>query len=63
MKTPCTALAIAAILASAAARGIDGQQAPRWDIDEWIHLSEGQEKLGIDDFKGKVLYLFTFQSW
>ena len=45
------------------ARGIDGRAAPAWDVSEWINLPENRTRIDIEDFKGKVLYLYCFQSW
>ncbi len=47
---------------SLSARGIEGQKAPSFGVDEWIQTN-GKSSLDIDDFKGKVLYLYGFQSW
>ncbi len=43
--------------------GIVGQQAPHWDVSKWHQLPEGKDELDITDFRGKVLYLYFFQSW
>ena len=43
--------------------GIPGQQAPEWDVSEWHQLPEGKDDLDITDYRGKVLYLYFFQSW
>ncbi len=43
--------------------GIEGQEAPKWDIDKWFNLPEGKEKLEISDFRGRVLMLYNYQSW
>jgi len=43
--------------------GIEGEQAPKWDIDTWFNLPEGKQKLEISDYRGRVLMLFNFQSW
>jgi len=40
-----------------------GQQAPKWDVGPWHQLPTGKTSLDISDFKGKVLYLYCFQSW
>ena len=45
------------------ARGIEGEPAPSWGVREWINLPEGAETLDVEDYRGKVLYLFGFQSW
>lgn len=44
-------------------RGIVGQQAPEWSTSRWIGLPEGEESLDIGDVRGKVTYLYFFQSW
>ncbi len=44
-------------------RGIIGEAAPTWQIREWRHLPQGKTSLDIEDFQGKVLYLYCFQSW
>ena len=44
-------------------QGIVGQQAPEWDVSEWHQLPQGKKDLDIADYKGKVLYLYFFQSW
>ena len=44
-------------------RGIVGQQAPKWETSKWIGLPEGKTSLDVDDIKGKVTYLYFFQSW
>lgn len=44
-------------------RGIVGQRAPEWDVAQWHQLPEGKEDLDIADYRGKVLYLYFFQSW
>ncbi len=43
--------------------GIKNQKAPPWGVTKWSQLPEGKTKLDIDDYKGKVLYLYGFQSW
>ena len=44
-------------------RGIAGEQAPDWAISKWYQLPNGKVDLNISDYKGKVLYLYFFQSW
>ncbi|MDP6044110.1 MAG: sialate O-acetylesterase, partial [Phycisphaerae bacterium] len=39
------------------------KQAPKWDVGPWHQLPEGKTSLDISDFKGKVLYMYCFQSW
>ena len=43
--------------------GILDQKAPAWKIDAWRNLPQGKESIDVSDFKGKVLYVFCFQSW
>ena len=43
--------------------GIVGKAAPSWGVTEWINLPKKKTTLDIADFKGKVVYLFCFQSW
>ena len=45
------------------AGGIKGQKAPEWKIDTWDGLADGKKSLDIADLKGKVVYLYCFQSW
>ena len=54
-----------AITAAAEQRtlGILNQPAPGWEISHWSQLPEGKTRLDIGDFKGKVVYLYCFQSW
>jgi len=44
-------------------RGIVGQQAPKWETSKWIGLPTGKTSFDISDVKGKVTYLYFFQSW
>ena len=30
---------------------------------QWLNLPSGKKKIDIQDYQGKVLYLFCFQSW
>lgn len=43
--------------------GIVGQQAPDWSVSQWKQLPDGVTTLNVEDFRGKVLYLYFFQSW
>lgn len=43
--------------------GILGQRAPNWRVDEWYNLGDDVERIDVSDFKGKIVYLFGFQSW
>lgn len=50
--------------AEARKRGIVGQSAPAWQgLDTWFQLPKGRKALDVSDFKGKVVYLYFFQSW
>lgn len=44
-------------------QGILGKQAPQWDVIQWFQLPAGTNVIEVGDFKGKVLYLYCFQSW
>ncbi len=43
--------------------GILGHKAPAWQVDEWYNLGDDVERIDVSDFKGKIVYLFGFQSW
>ncbi len=43
--------------------GILNQKAPSLGVSQWHHLPDGKTGLDISDFKGKVVYLYCFQSW
>ena len=47
------------------ALGITGQKAPSFGVDTWLQKGDSQQTkaLDINDFKGKVLYLYGFQAW
>ncbi len=42
------------------ALGIQGQKAPSFWVDIW--LPNGNSSLDIEDYKGKVLYVYDFQA-
>ena len=44
------------------ALGIQGQKAPSFGVDTWLQTN-GKTNLDIDSYKGKVLYVYGFQSW
>jgi len=44
------------------ALGIQGQKAPSFGVDTWIQTN-GESKLDIENYKGKVLYVYGFQAW
>lgn len=43
--------------------GILNKPAPGWGVKKWLNLPDGVRSLDVSDFKGKVLYLYCFQSW
>ncbi|MEM6793963.1 MAG: TlpA disulfide reductase family protein [Acidobacteriota bacterium] len=43
--------------------GIAGREAPSWESLEWLNLPEDLAPLDVASFRGKVLYIFCFQSW
>ena len=61
------AVAVLAIAGSSQAQnralGILGQKAPAWNLSEWYNLPPEVDGLEVEDFEGKVLYVFCFQSW
>jgi len=44
-------------------RGIRDQPAPSWGVTDWHNLPRGVSTLDVADFRGKVVYLYCFQSW
>ena len=49
--------------AAAGRLGILYQPARSWGVSEWFQLPAGKASLDVDDFKGKVIYLYCFQNW
>ena len=49
--------------AAAQRPGIISQPAPPWEVSEWFQLPAGKDTLDVEDFKGKVIYLYCFQNW
>jgi len=43
--------------------GILGRQAPEWGVRQWFNLPAGEETIELQDYDGKVVYLYCFQSW
>ena len=43
--------------------GILGHKAPAWQVDEWYNLGDDVERIDVSDFRGRIVYLFGFQSW
>ncbi len=50
-------------LAQRGPRGVLNEPAPGWAVKQWLHLPAGESTLDVGDFRGKVLYLYCFQSW
>jgi len=45
------------------AKGIEGRVAPAWGVSKWFNLADGDKLPEITNYRGKVVYLFFFQSW
>jgi len=43
--------------------GVLDRRAPAWRVDRWFNLPPKRESLDIADYRGKVVYLYGFQSW
>jgi len=43
--------------------GILGQPAPPLGVEQWFNLSDGQQEIDVTDLRGKVVYIYGFQSW
>lgn len=43
--------------------GITNETAPAWGVMTWFNLPPGKNKVDIQDFAEKIIYLFCFQSW
>jgi thiol-disulfide isomerase/thioredoxin len=43
--------------------GITNEIAPAWGVTTWFNLSPGKNKVDIQDFAEKIIYLYCFQSW
>ena len=39
-----------------------GKPAPAWPVAEWFQLEAGHDSLQLADLRGKVVYLYRFQS-
>jgi hypothetical protein len=64
MKSALFVLALCTpLLAQGRQPGIVGQPAPSWGVDKWLNLPAEKESLDVTDFRGKVVYLYGFQSW
>ena len=53
----------AAATAMQAQLGIRGHLAPGLEIDHWYNLPQDKKAIDVDDYRGKVVYLYAFQSW
>ena len=56
-------LPVHAVAQSRGIRGIMGREAPSWRVDQWFQLPEGAESIDVQDYRGKVIYFYGFQSW
>lgn len=43
--------------------GILNRPAPNWGVTQWLNLPKGKSSLDVADYRGKVIYLYAFQSW
>lgn len=43
--------------------GIRGRPAPSLQIEQWHNLPTGMTSIDVIDYRGKVIYLYSFQSW
>ena len=46
-----------------AKHGILGQQAPKLGVETWFNLADGAVAPEIAQLRGKVIFLFFYQSW
>lgn len=58
-----TMIAAPTELNAAQRRGIVGQPAPNLAVSQWHNLPNGTSAVEISKLRGKVVYLFFFQSW
>jgi thiol-disulfide isomerase/thioredoxin len=49
--------------AEAQPKGILNQEAPNWNVHQWINVDKDEPEPEITDYSGKVLYLYFFQAW
>jgi len=62
----CLTLLIAALsptMTESQQLGIRNRPAPPWPVDAWLNLPEGVDRINVGDFRGRVVYLYFFQSW
>ena len=43
--------------------GIANEKALRWGVTTWFNLPPGKQAVDIQDFAGKIIYLYCFQAW
>jgi len=43
--------------------GVLDLKAPAWRVDQWNNLPGAARSINVDDYRGKVVYLYGFQSW
>ncbi len=43
--------------------GILGKKAPSWGVDTWVNVADDGVKPDVKNYRGKVVYLYCFQSW
>ena len=50
-------------MAQSSKGGIQGKKAPEIKVDQWVSLPKGSKAPTPESLKGKVIYLYCFQSW
>jgi thiol-disulfide isomerase/thioredoxin len=43
--------------------GILHRPAPAWGVTQWLNLPKDKRSVELADYRGKVIYLYAFQSW
>ena len=43
--------------------GIQGSQAPDWGVNIWFNLPEENQRIDLQSFPNRIVYLYCFQSW
>ena len=59
----CMALTAPFLTAQQPKGGILGQKAPTITADQWVSLPKGSKAPTPESLRGKVIYLYCFQSW